>query len=197
MNIDFNKDNGLVPAIVQDNRSGVVLMLGYMNKEALEITKKTGLVTFFSRSQSKVWTKGDTSGNRLHFKEVLVDCDSDTLLIKATPEGPTCHTGQDTCFNELNKTPFTLNTLEEIIQSRKKELPPDSYTTHLFKKGLNKIAQKVGEEATEVVIESLTKNNERLKEESADLIYHLLVLFTERGIKTDDVVKVLEKRHIK
>jgi len=197
MKINFEKGNGLVPAIVQDSQTNVVLMLGYMNEAAFEKTKESGKVTFFSRSQNKLWTKGETSGNWLYYKSAVTDCDGDTLLIKAKPEGPTCHTGQDTCFNELNKRSFTLNTLENIIVQRKTEMPEGSYTTLLFKKGLNKIAQKVGEEATEVIIEALAKNNRLLKEESADLLYHLLVLFVERNISLSDILEVLQKRHEK
>lgn len=197
MKIDFKKGNGLVPAIVQDNETSTVLMLGYMNEESFNKTKETGKVTFFSRSQNKLWTKGETSGNWLYYKNAYVDCDNDTLLIKASPKGPTCHTGQDTCFNEKNDKVFSLTVLENIILQRKEEMPEGSYTTSLFKKGINKIAQKVGEEATEVVIEGLVKNNQLLKEESADLLFHLLVLFAERGIKLDDVIKILEERHRK
>lgn len=197
MKIDFQKGNGLVPAIIQDDQSGVVLMLGYMNEEAFAETKSSGKVTFFSRSKNKLWTKGETSGNWIDFKSAALDCDGDTLLIKATPHGPVCHTGQDTCFAEINKRDFTLNTLQDLILQRKSEMPENSYTAHLFKKGLNKIAQKVGEEATEVIIEALAKNTEFLKEESADLLYHLLVLFAERNIKLADVLSVLEKRHQK
>ena len=197
MKINFKKGSGLLPAIIQDSESSVVLMLGYMNEEAFAKTKESGKVTFFSRSQNKLWTKGETSGNWLFFKSALVDCDNDTLLIKASPKGPTCHTGQDTCFNEKNDKSFSLTALENIIRHRKAEMPEDSYTTSLFKKGINKIAQKVGEEATEVVIEGLVKNNELLKEESADLLYHFLVLLAERNVKLDEVIKVLQERHRK
>ena len=195
MKINFEKNDSLIPVIIQDEETNVVLMLGYMNKEAFEKTKKSGKVTFFSRSQNKLWTKGETSGNWLYYKNAYLDCDKDTLLIKASPEGPTCHTGQDTCFNEKNVKAFSLTALESIIRNRKEEMPEDSYTTSLFKKGINKIAQKVGEEATEVIIEGLVKNNELLKEESADLLYHLLILFAERDVKLDEVIKVLEERH--
>ena len=194
MKIDFKKGDGLVPAIIQDSETNIVLMLGYMNEEAFAKTKESGKVTFFSRSKNKLWIKGETSRNWLYYKNAYLDCDNDTLLIKASPEGPICHTGQDTCFNEKNDKSFSLTALENIIQQRKEEMPEDSYTTHLFNKGINKIAQKVGEEATEVIIEGMSKNNELLKEESADLLYHLLVLFAERDIKLDDVIKVLEKR---
>ena len=196
MKLNFEKGNGLLPAIVQDANTGKVLMLGYMNEESLRHTRETGLVSFFSRSRQKLWTKGETSGNFLHVKEILSDCDGDTLLIKATPDGPVCHTGKDTCFFEENKPSFDfLNRLEAIIDSRKKEMPEGSYTTHLFKKGLKKIAQKVGEEATEVVIDAVTNNKKRLLEESADLMYHLLVLLKAHDLSLQDVVAVLEKRH--
>lgn len=197
MKINFDKGAGLVPAIIQDSETNVVLMLGYMNEEAFEKTKESGKVTFFSRSKNTLWIKGETSGNWLYFKSAAVDCDNDSLLIKASPQGPTCHTGQDTCFNEKNAKAFSLTLLENIIHQRKDVMPDDSYTTSLFKKGINKIAQKVGEEATEVVIEALIKNNVRLKEESADLLYHLLVLFAARGISLKDVENVLEGRHRK
>lgn len=194
MKIDFIKGDGLVPAIIQDSETNIVLMLGYMNQDAFLKTKESGKVTFFSRSKNRLWTKGETSGNWLYYKNAYLDCDNDTLLIKASPEGPTCHKGQDTCFKEKNDKSFSLTSLENIILQRKAEMPEDSYTTHLFNKGINKIAQKVGEEATEVIIEGLSKNNELLKEESADLLYHLLVLLAVREIKLDDIVKVLEKR---
>ena len=197
MKIDFEKNGGLVPAIVQDDDTSVVLMLGYMNQEAFDKTIETGKVTFFSRSQNKLWTKGETSGNWLYFRSVHLDCDKDTLLIKANPVGPTCHTGQDTCFNEVNKGSFFLGTLEKIILDRKAKMPEDSYTTTLFKKGINKITQKVGEEATEVIIEAMVKNNDLLKEETADLLYHLLVLLVQRGVKLEEVLAVLQKRHSK
>ena len=197
MKIDFDKNNGLVPAIIQDVHTNVVLMLGYMNREAFDRTLKSGKVTFFSRSQNKIWTKGETSGNWLYYKQALIDCDSDTLLIKASPAGPTCHTGQDTCFNEVNENSSFLNELEELIHDRKKNLPGKSYTTELFKKGINKISQKVGEEATEVIIEAMAGNNDLLKEESADLLYHLLVLFAQREIRLNDVISVLKRRHKK
>lgn len=197
MKINFEKNSGLVPAIIQDSETGVVLMLGYMNKEAFEKTKESGKVTFFSRSQNKLWTKGETSGNWLYYKDALIDCDNDTLLIKATPSGPTCHTGQDTCFNEINNGGSFLNELENLILERKQKMPEKSYTTELFRKGINKISQKVGEEATEVIIEAMAKNNNLLKEESADLIYHLLVLLAERDLKFNEVVEVLKKRHSK
>jgi len=197
MKIDFEKNDGLVPAIIQDSQTGVVLMLCYMNKDAYEKTMESGKVTFFSRSQNKLWTKGETSGNWLFYKNALIDCDNDTLLIKATPAGPTCHTGQDTCFNEINEGGSFLKELENLIIDRKEKMPEKSYTTELFQKGINKISQKVGEEATEVIIEAMAKNNTLLKEESADLLYHLLVLLAERDVKFNEVLDVLKQRHSK
>lgn len=196
MKIDFEKGNGLVPAIVQDSKTSKVLMLGYMNKEALAKTESEGKATFFSRSKNRLWTKGETSGNYLNVEKIIPDCDNDTLLIKAMPEGPTCHTGKDTCFDEVNdQSENFLFYLEKIIHDRKSNPTESSYTASLFKEGINKIAQKVGEEATEVVIDAVSDDRERLKEESADLLYHLLVLLTEKEISLNDVVKVLEKRH--
>ncbi|MHB2148558.1 bifunctional phosphoribosyl-AMP cyclohydrolase/phosphoribosyl-ATP diphosphatase HisIE [Calditrichota bacterium LG25] len=196
MKLNFSKNNGLIPAIVQDANTGRVLMLAYMNDEALQKTKESGLVTFFSRSRQKLWTKGETSGNYLKLREILPDCDGDTLLIKAVPTGPVCHTGSDTCFFEENQSSIDFfNQLEALIESRKKELPEGSYTTHLFKKGIKKIAQKVGEEATEVVIDAVTNNKERLLQETADLMYHLLVLLKAHDLSLGDVAQVLEKRH--
>jgi len=198
MKIDFEKGSGLVPAIVQDSKTNKVLMLGYMNDEAYEKTKTGGKATFFSRSKNRLWTKGETSGNYLIVEKILVDCDNDTLLIKAKPEGPTCHAGDDTCFKEDNtvKENF-LEHLEKVIQDRKENPSENSYTSSLFKEGINKIAQKVGEEATEVVIDAVSNNKERLKEESADLLYHLLVLLTEKEISLSEVISVLENRHSK
>jgi phosphoribosyl-AMP cyclohydrolase / phosphoribosyl-ATP pyrophosphohydrolase len=196
MKIDFEKNNGLVPAIVQDAKTGKVLMLGYMNEEALKKTQESGKVTFFSRSKKRLWTKGETSGNFLHFKSMAIDCDQDTVLIKANPTGPVCHTGQDTCFNEENNTGIAfLSELEGLIKERKKNMPEGSYTTELFNEGINKIAQKVGEEAVEVVIDAVANNHERVKEESADLLYHLLVLLAAKDIGLNEVVDVLQKRH--
>ncbi|MCD6235037.1 MAG: bifunctional phosphoribosyl-AMP cyclohydrolase/phosphoribosyl-ATP diphosphatase HisIE [Candidatus Marinimicrobia bacterium] len=197
MMIDFNKSGGLVPAIIQDSRSGIVLMLGYMNREAYEKTVKEKKVTFFSRSRQKLWTKGETSGNFLTVKEILTDCDKDTLLIKAVPVGPVCHTGADTCFNEVNQfdSLVFLQSLETLIQERKRELPEKSYTTRLFREGISKISQKVGEEAVETIIEAMKEDKEHFKEESADLIYHLLVLATALNVTLSEIVSVLEKRH--
>ncbi len=192
--MDFEKMNGLVPAIIQDNRTDKVLMLAFMNKEAFEKTKKEGLVTFYSRTKERLWTKGETSGNHLKIVSIIEDCDKDTLLIKVIPEGPTCHTGAETCFNEENKIDI-LDKLTELIEQRKKELPEKSYTTSLFKAGINKIAQKVGEEAVETIIEAKDDNKELFLNESADLIFHFLVLLSAKGFTIQDVKEVLEKRH--
>jgi len=198
MNIDFNKCNGLVPAIIQHYKTNTVLMLGYMNEEAYLKTNELGKATFYSRSKERLWTKGETSGNYLIVKDILIDCDQDTILIKADPIGPTCHTGSDTCFNEVveDKNDF-LYELEKIISDRKNNPTDVSYTASLFKKGINKIAQKVGEEATEVIIEAMDNNVELLKEETSDLIYHLLVLLAEKSIKLNEISEVLRKRHLK
>lgn len=195
--IDFDKSGGLVPAIIQDSRSGVVLMLGYMNRESYEKTVKEKRVTFFSRSRQKLWTKGETSGNYLTVEKILSDCDEDTLLIKALPAGPVCHTGADTCFKETNRSDSLefIRTLETLIQERKRELPEKSYTTRLFQEGIPKISQKVGEEAVEAIIEAMKEDKERFKEESADLIYHLLVLATALNVTFDDIVEILRIRH--
>lgn len=198
MNVDFNKGNGLAPVIVQHYKSNTILMLGYMNEEALEKTKELGKATFFSRSKNRLWTKGETSDNYLIVKDILIDCDQDTILIKADPQGPTCHTGSDTCFNEeLSSNVDFLYQLEEVIFDRKNNPTEKSYTTSLFQKGINKIAQKVGEEATEVVIDAMDNNRERLKEETADLLYHLLVLLAEKDIALNEISEVLRKRHAK
>lgn len=198
MKVNFEKGNGLVPAIVQDYKSNKVLMLGYMNEEALTKTREIGKVTFFSRSKNRLWTKGETSENYLVVKDILIDCDNDTILIKAEPHGPTCHTGADTCFNEVNKSEADfLYKLENIISERKQDPTAKSYTASLFKEGINKIAQKVGEEATEVVIEAMDNNHERLKEETADLLYHLLVLLAEKDIHLAEISTLLAKRHTK
>ncbi len=196
--IDFNKGDGLVPVIIQHYKTNTVLMLGYMNEEALQKTKEIGKATFFSRSKKRLWTKGETSGNHLIVKDILVDCDKDTILIKADPIGPTCHTGSDTCFNEvIDSNNDFLYQLEKIIADRKNNPTDKSYTASLFKKGINKIAQKVGEEATEVVIEAMDNNIELLKEESSDLLYHLLVLLAEKKISLNEISDVLRKRHSK
>lgn len=196
--IDFNKyADGLVPAIIQDAQTLKVLMLGFMNKESLEITQNTGNVTFYSRSQQKLWTKGETSGHFLKVVEILTDCDNDTLLIKANPIGPTCHTGDDTCFSEINQSEFSLFYLETIIAQRRTESPDVSYTRKLFDKGINKIAQKVGEEAVELVIEAKDSNDELFINEAADLMFHYLVLLQAKGFSLNDVIKILAQRHKK
>lgn len=193
---DFAKyPDGLVPAIVQDNRTRVVLMLGYMNKAAYSKTLQTGLVTFFSRSRQELWVKGETSGNYLNLASILVDCDNDCLLIKANPQGPVCHTGADTCFEEANTGDHFLNELERVIASRQTEAPEGSYTASLFAKGINKIAQKVGEEAVELVIEAKDDNAELFKNEAADLLYHYLVLLRAKGFSMADIEDVLKSRH--
>ena len=194
--MDFTKLNGIIPAIIQDAETRRVLMLGFMNQEALEKTESQGRVTFFSRTKGRLWTKGEESGNFLNVKEILKDCDRDTVLVKVIPEGPVCHTGSDTCFDESNMgTTRFLTELQELILSRKQEMPDNSYTTSLFKEGINKIAQKVGEEAVELVIESKDSNDEQFLGEAADLVYHLMVLLTAKGYGIGDVAGVLEKRH--
>lgn len=197
MYIDFDKCGGLVPAIIQDATTQRVLMLGYMNREAYEKTIETGLVTFFSRSRNQLWTKGATSGNLLHLVSISADCDSDALLVKANPDGPVCHTGTDTCWGEQN-SPDSLqfiSELQEIIYQRRREMPQGSYTTSLFNDGINRIAQKVGEEALETVIEAVAGNDERMIYEASDLIYHLLVLLAARDKTFDDVARELKQRH--
>ncbi|WP_428667275.1 bifunctional phosphoribosyl-AMP cyclohydrolase/phosphoribosyl-ATP diphosphatase HisIE [Runella sp.] len=198
MQINFEKSpDGLVPAVVQDHETGKVLMLGYMNEEALAKTEAEKVVTFFSRSKQRLWTKGETSGNFLEVKTILVDCDQDTILIKAHPIGPTCHTGADTCFFEKNegKAPFLNYLQKEIIRERKNNPSESSYTSKLFKKGVNKIAQKVGEEAVELVIEAKDTNDHLFKNEAADLLFHYLILLEQRGMDLDDIVDVLKERH--
>lgn len=195
MNIDFGKyADGLVPAIVQDAETRVVLMLGFMNAEAFAVTEQTRKVTFYSRSRQTLWTKGETSGNFLELKEIDLDCDADTLLIKAVPAGAVCHTGAETCFNEANERESFLYELEKTIQERKANPSKDSYTSKLFAKGINKIAQKVGEEAVELVIEAKDDNAELFKNEAADLLYHLLILLTEKGFSLRDIEDVLKTR---
>lgn len=198
MNVDFNKMNGLVPAIVQDALTGKILMQGYMNEEALEKTKETGMVTFFSRSKNRLWTKGETSGNFMELVSILVDCDGDAFLIKANPKGPVCHTGADTCFDEFNdsKTGF-IDQLRAIIKDRKNNPSEKSYTASLFAKGINKIAQKVGEEAVEIVIEAKDDNKELFLGEAADLLFHYLILLEAKGYELDEVMQVLIDRHKK
>ena len=196
MNINFKKGNGLVPAIVQDANTRRVLMLGYMNEEALRQTISSGLVTFYSRSREKLWTKGETSGNYLQLVEVLPDCDGDTLLIKAVPTGPVCHTGNDTCFAETNREYSSfLYQLEGIIEQRLRDKPAGSYTVELAAGGAPKIGRKVMEEATEVLLAALQEGRQRLIEESADLLYHLLVLLNTQGISLNQVEEELRRRH--
>ena len=197
MNIDFDKCGGLVPAIIQDATTKTVLMLGYMNEEALKKTQETGLVTFFSRSRQCLWTKGETSGNYLHLVDIKCDCDNDTLLIKVNPDGPTCHTGTDTCWGEENRpNPLLfLSELNDFIEKRHEEMPEGSYTTSLFKDGLNRMAQKVGEEALELVIEATNGTNDRLIYEGSDMLYHLIVLLTSKGLRIEDMARELMERH--
>lgn len=198
MEINFSKSpDGLVPAVVQDEETGKVLMVGYMNAEALAKTEAEKVVTFFSRSKQRLWTKGETSGNFLQVKTVLLDCDQDTILIKAHPIGPTCHTGADTCFFEKNegKASFLNYLQKQIIRDRKNNPSDASYTSKLFARGVNKIAQKVGEEAVELVIEAKDTNDDLFKGEAADLLFHYLILLEQRGLDLDDIVDVLKTRH--
>lgn len=197
LKIDFAKQGGLVPAIVQDALTGKVLMLAYMNEESLRKTQETGLVTFYSRSRQSLWTKGETSGNFLHLVSIASDCDNDTLLVKVHPDGPACHTGTDTCWGEENKADAAfLAYLQAFIDQRHKEMPEESYTTKLFKSGPKKIAQKVGEEAVETILEAVSNgSDDDLIYESADLLYHLVVLLTARGLSINDVARELKKRH--
>lgn len=196
MALDFDKMNGLIPAIIQDAVTSKVLMLGFMNKEAYDRTLETKKVTFFSRTRQKLWTKGEESGNFLHVVAVKEDCDHDTLLIEACPEGPVCHTGTDTCWGEKNEeSVMFLKQLQDFIDRRYEEMPEGSYTTSLFRAGVNKMAQKVGEEAVETVIEACNGTDERLIYEGADLLYHLIVLLTSKGYRIEDLVRELQARH--
>ena len=204
MEINFDKLGGLVPAIVQDAETDKVLMLGFMNKEAYEKTVATNLVTFWSRTRNCLWTKGETSGNTLTVKEILNDCDQDTLLIKAIPAGPVCHTGADTCWGEVNKRDAAhnkenallfLSELQDFIEKRHEEMPEGSYTTSLFKDGLNRMSQKVGEEALELVIEATNGTNDRLIYEGSDMFYHLIVLLTSKGLRIEQLASELRERH--
>ena len=198
MNIDFSKyADGLVPAVIQDFNTDKVLMLGFMNQEALEKTEALGRVTFFSRSKQRLWTKGEESGNFLELKTITVDCDNDTLLIKAHPLGPVCHTGADTCWMEKNHSNNFLSYLEDIIQLRKQASPADSYVASLFAKGMNKIAQKVGEEAVELVIEAKDNDQDLFLNEAADLLFHYLILLNAKVYRLTDVMDILQKRHSK
>ena len=195
MKIDFEKGDGLVPVIVQDDLTNVVLMLGYMNEEAYTKTTESNKVTFFSRSKQRLWMKGEESGNCLNVKSIAVDCDNDTLLIKATPDGPTCHTGSDTCWNEENKDSYGfLSNLEGVIKDRKDNPNEKSYVASLFNEGINKVAQKVGEEAVEVIIEAKDDNDDLFLNESADLLFHYLILLRAKGFGLNDVVDVLKGR---
>ena len=198
MIIDFSKyADGLVPAIIQDEITGKVLMLGFMNQEAISTTETLQKVTFFSRTKNRLWTKGEESGNFLFLKEMKIDCDNDTLLIKVNPVGPVCHTGADTCFDEKNESDNFLFDLEKIIVDRKNNPSEKSYTSSLFQKGINKIAQKVGEEAVELVIEAKDDNADLFKDEAADLLFHYLILLQAKGFGLDDVINVLKERHKK
>ncbi|MBS7237184.1 MAG: bifunctional phosphoribosyl-AMP cyclohydrolase/phosphoribosyl-ATP diphosphatase HisIE [Bacteroidaceae bacterium] len=197
MNIDFEKMNGLVPAIIQDSTTKNVLMLGFMNEEAYQKTLATKRVTFYSRSRKCLWTKGETSGNYLELVSMKPDCDNDTLLVKVIPHGPTCHTGTDTCWGEENKrNPLLfLSELQDFINKRHEEMPEKSYTTSLFKDGTNRMAQKVGEEALEAVIEAVSGNDDRLIYECSDMFYHLVVLLTSKGLRIEQVAAELAERH--
>ena len=198
MKIDFNKNNdGLVPAIIQDAKTNKVLMLGYMNAEAFEKTTVTNKVTFFSRTKNRLWTKGEESGNFLNVVSIKNDCDNDTLLIQVNPVGPTCHTGSDTCWNDVNEQSFGfLSELENVITSRRENADSQkSYVASLFEKGINKIAQKVGEEAVEIVIEAKDNNDDLFLNEGADLLFHYLILLQAKGYTLKDIVKTLEGRH--
>jgi len=195
MKIDFEKSpDGLIPAIVQDWQTQKVLMLGYMNRESFDKTNETGKVTFFSRSRRTLWVKGETSGNFLEVKELLIDCDGDTILIKATPTGSVCHTGADTCFDEKNAAENFLFELEKIVQERKANPNENSYTSKLFQGGLNKIAQKVGEEAVELIIEAKDEDSDLFKAEAADLLYHFLILLSAKNLELSDIVDTLKQR---
>lgn len=197
MEIDFEKQGGFVPAIIQDSITNNVLMLGYMNQEAYEQTIKTGKVTFWSRSRQCLWTKGETSGNFLNLVSIKSDCDNDTLLVRVNPEGPACHLGTDTCWGEKNEANplLFLTELQDFINKRHEEMPEGSYTTSLFKDGLNRMAQKVGEEALEAVIEATNGTNERLIYEASDMFYHLIVLLTSKGLRIENIAQELQVRH--
>ncbi len=195
---DFEKCNGLIPAIVQDSSTGKVLMLAYMNPEALRKTEESGMATFYSRSRKQLWQKGETSGNYMSVESIVTDCDGDTFLLRVVPNGPACHKGTESCFPETDKgTGDFTGQLAKLIQKRKEEMPEGSYTTRLFREGTGKIAQKVGEESVELIIEAMRGDRERFTEEYADLFYHLLVLMTQMECSPDEVVSVLRKRHFK
>jgi len=195
--LDFGKLDGLIPAIIQDDVTSKVLMLGFMNKEALQKTRETGKVTFYSRTRKRLWTKGEESGNFLNLVSIAPDCDNDTLLIKVNPVGPVCHTGNDTCWNETNQQDDLnfLKYLQDFIDKRKKEMPEGSYTTSLFQRGTRKITQKVGEEAVETIIGAMANDDENFIYEGADLLYHLIVLLTHKGYRLEDLARELQKRH--
>lgn len=196
MELDFEKMGGLVPAIIQDNYTKKVLMLGFMNQEALDKTIETSKVTFFSRTKNRLWTKGEESGNFLNVVSIKEDCDKDTLLIMVNPVGPVCHTGTDTCWGEVNDEPIMfLSYLQDFISKRYQEMPEKSYTTSLFQSGINRMAQKVGEEAVETVIEATNGTDDRLIYEASDMIYHLIVLLTSKGMRIEDLANELKKRH--
>lgn len=197
MKIDFEKGQGLVPAIIQDAETKNVLMLGYMNEEAYRRTVETGKVTFWSRTRDTLWTKGETSGNFLNVVEIKNDCDQDTLLVKVRPDGPTCHKGTDTCWGEKNESNplLFLTELQDFIEKRHEEMPEGSYTTSLFRDGLNRMAQKVGEEALELVIEACNGTDERMIYEGSDMLYHLIVLLTSKGMRIEDMAAELRERH--
>ncbi len=192
--IDFAKGNGLVPVVIQDDRTLQVLMVGYMNEEALRKTEKEKIVTFFSRSKNRLWTKGETSGNYLTTVAIMTDCDNDSILIRVIPAGPVCHTGSTACFGDEPSKGFVYK-LEEVIRQRIDENAADSYTNKLYKKGINKMAQKVGEEAVELVIEAKDNNQELFRNEAADLLYHLLILLKAKGVRFEDVEEILKTRH--
>lgn len=193
--LNFSKLNGLIPAIIVDNSNDKILMLGFMNEEALQISIESGKVTFFSRTKNRLWTKGETSGNFLLIKDIISDCDDDSIIIYATPQGPTCHHGNYSCFNLKNENINFLLKLTDLINQRKKDLPENSYTTKLFKEGSDRIIQKVGEEATEVVIAAKNRSRQEIIYESADLLYHLIVMFADNELNLADIVKELEARY--
>jgi phosphoribosyl-ATP pyrophosphohydrolase/phosphoribosyl-AMP cyclohydrolase len=194
MNIDFSKGNGLVPVVIQDNNTLQVLMVGYMNEKAFSKTTKENIVTFFSRSKNRLWTKGETSGNYLNVREIYADCDNDSILIKVDPAGPVCHKGSTSCFADETSKGFIYK-LEQVIDQRIKDNSEESYTNKLYKKGINKVAQKVGEEAVELVIEAKDNNIDLFKNEAADLLYHLLILLKIKGVTLESIEEVLKERH--
>ncbi|MCK4854047.1 MAG: bifunctional phosphoribosyl-AMP cyclohydrolase/phosphoribosyl-ATP diphosphatase HisIE [Bacteroidales bacterium] len=196
MSLNFDKMGGILPAIIQDAQTNEVLMLGFMNQEAYEKTVSEGKVTFYSRTRERLWTKGEESGNFMDVVEILEDCDADTLLIRANPQGPVCHTGMRTCFGETDQDNLAfLQNLQALLQSRKEELPENSYTAKLFRQGPRKIAKKLGEEATELVIEAMDSDNECFLNEAADLLFHMTILLVDRGYRLEDVAKILADRH--